>query len=69
MWASQLQKDKDVFAQLEAIEALANMPSYGTYNVLLNTMYDINVYYGIRAEAANALAKVYPIMCFCCKHR
>lgn len=58
MWASQLQKDKDVFAQFEAVNALANMPSHGTYSVLLDTMYDTNAYYGIRIEAARALTKV-----------
>ncbi|TPX68903.1 hypothetical protein SpCBS45565_g02812 [Spizellomyces sp. 'palustris'] len=63
MWAAQLQKDRDVNAQYEmiylskAIEALDHLPSQGTCSVLSDFVGDITAYYGLRMEAAYALAR------------
>ncbi|KAJ3174070.1 hypothetical protein HDU88_000037 [Geranomyces variabilis] len=57
MWAAQLRKDKNVDAQLEAIEGLHQLPSLGTCNVLFAFVTDKTAFYGLRMEAAYALAK------------
>ncbi|KAJ3159722.1 hypothetical protein HDU86_001372 [Geranomyces michiganensis] len=57
MWAAQLRKDKNVDAQLEAIEGLHQLPSLGTCNVLFAFVIDKTAFYGLRMEAAYALAK------------
>ncbi|KNC99010.1 uncharacterized protein SPPG_05960 [Spizellomyces punctatus DAOM BR117] len=57
MWAAQLQKDRDVNAQYEAIEALDHLPSQGTCAVLSDFVGDTTAYYGLRMEAACALAR------------
>ncbi|OMJ07588.1 Transcription initiation factor TFIID subunit 2 [Smittium culicis] len=57
MWAAQLQKDRDVVAQIEAVEALENLPSSAASTTLMRTIMDNRVYYRVRAEAALALSK------------
>ncbi|KAK9477057.1 hypothetical protein V1514DRAFT_364109 [Lipomyces japonicus] len=58
MYASQLQQDRDVVAQYECIRFFAEakpIPMYST--ILVRTLMDRRYYYGIRVEAAMALAK------------
>ncbi|PVU98872.1 hypothetical protein BB559_001219 [Furculomyces boomerangus] len=57
MWAAQLQKDRDVVAQIEAVEALEKLPSSAASTTLMRTIMDGRVYYRVRAEAALALSK------------
>ncbi|KAK9711008.1 hypothetical protein K7432_008112, partial [Basidiobolus ranarum] len=57
MWACQLLNDRDVVAQIEAIEALSNCPSPATSTSLMRTMMDPKCFYRIRMEGAFALAK------------
>ncbi|KAJ3178561.1 hypothetical protein HDU85_005168 [Gaertneriomyces sp. JEL0708] len=57
MWATQLKRDKEVYAQYEALSALAKLPSQGTVMALAEFLEDKTVYYGLRVEAALALAK------------
>ncbi|EEB09695.1 TATA-binding protein associated factor Taf2 [Schizosaccharomyces japonicus yFS275] len=60
MYVSQLQQDRDVVAQLEAIRYFCSdsfRPSRQVSTVLLRTLMDSRYYYGIRQEAALALAK------------
>ena len=58
MWASQLEKDKDVFAQFEAVEAFGRMPSISTVTTLVDCIKDSSYYYRIRIDAVQALTKV-----------
>ncbi|KZO96454.1 hypothetical protein CALVIDRAFT_514798 [Calocera viscosa TUFC12733] len=55
MWASQLQRDRDVVAQLEAIHALARMPSLVVSSILTKTVLVENYFFRVRMEAALAL--------------
>ncbi|KAJ3571564.1 hypothetical protein NP233_g3673 [Leucocoprinus birnbaumii] len=55
MWVSQLQRDRDVVAQLEALHALAEKPTAIVSSTLTKTVLVSNYYYRIRCEAANAL--------------
>jgi transcription initiation factor TFIID subunit 2 len=55
MWVSQLQRDRDVVAQLEAVNALAKQPTAIVSSTLTKTVLVSNYYYRIRCEAALAL--------------
>lgn len=55
MWVSQLQRDRDVVAQLEAIHALAEKPTAIVSSTLTKTVLVSNYYFRIRCEAALAL--------------
>ncbi|KAJ1914217.1 hypothetical protein IWQ60_008893 [Tieghemiomyces parasiticus] len=55
MWAAQLQKDRDVVAQYEAIRALRGLPSKAASTSLMRVVMDVRVFYRIRMEAARAL--------------
>ncbi|KAJ7086593.1 hypothetical protein C8R43DRAFT_939447 [Mycena crocata] len=55
MWVSQLQRDRDVVAQLEALHALAQQPTAIVSSTLTKTVLVSNYYYRIRCEAAVAL--------------
>ncbi|GMH30011.1 hypothetical protein Nepgr_031854 [Nepenthes gracilis] len=59
MWINQLEKDKDVVAQAQAIatlEALPNFP-FSVINALNNFLSDSKAFWRVRIEAAFALAK------------
>lgn len=56
MWVSQLQRDRDVVAQLAAVHALGQMPSLITSSMLTRTVLVTKYFYRIRAEAAYGLA-------------
>ncbi|KAF8527429.1 hypothetical protein BU17DRAFT_39590 [Hysterangium stoloniferum] len=62
MWVSQLTRDRDVVAQLEAVHALARQPSAIVSSTLTKTVLVTNYYYRIRVEAALALVT-------CASHR
>ncbi|KAG6333744.1 hypothetical protein ID866_5345, partial [Astraeus odoratus] len=55
MWVSQLQRDRDVVAQLEAVHALARQPTAIVSSTFTKTVLVTNYYYRIRCEAALAL--------------
>ncbi|KAL4251521.1 Transcription initiation factor TFIID subunit 2 [Abortiporus biennis] len=55
MWVSQLQRDRDVVAQYEAISVLAKNPSAIISSNFTRTVLVTNYYYRIRCEAALAL--------------
>ncbi|KAJ7611016.1 hypothetical protein FB45DRAFT_329816 [Roridomyces roridus] len=55
MWVSQLQRDRDVVAQLEALHALAQQPTAIVSSTLTKTVLVSNYFYRIRCEAALAL--------------
>lgn len=55
MWVSQLQRDRDVVAQLEAVEALARQPTAVVSSTLTKTVLVSNYFFRIRCEAAAAL--------------
>ncbi|ODQ51035.1 transcription initiation factor TFIID subunit 2 [Saitoella complicata NRRL Y-17804] len=58
MWISQLQQDRDVIAQYEAVHALAvNKENPIISTTMIRTLMDTRYYYGVRLEAAYALAK------------
>eukprot|EP01018_Ginkgo_biloba_P038987 Gb_36379 [translate_table: standard] len=59
MWINQLEKDKDVVAQLQAIATLCSFPqvSFANVNALNNCLNDSKVFWRVRIEAACALAK------------
>ena len=57
MWAAQLQKDRDVVAQYEAILALGSLPSPAASTSLLKTLLDTRCFFRVRMEAAYAVAK------------
>ena len=56
MWVSQLQRDRDVVAQLAAVHALSQMPSLITSSMLTRTVLVTKYFFRIRAEAAYGLA-------------
>ncbi|WFD29826.1 hypothetical protein MSPP1_000839 [Malassezia sp. CBS 17886] len=56
MWVSQLQRDRDVVAQLTAVHALSQLPSLITSSMLTRTVLVTKYFYRIRAEAAHGLA-------------
>ncbi|KAJ1731129.1 hypothetical protein LPJ61_002684, partial [Coemansia biformis] len=57
MWAAQLQKDRDVAAQLEAVYALQFLPSSAASTTLMRTVMDGRVFYRVRVDAALALER------------
>ncbi|KAJ2156501.1 hypothetical protein GGF46_005146 [Coemansia sp. RSA 552] len=58
MWAAQLQKDRDVVAQLDAVDALQHQPpSAAASTTLMRTVMDARVFYRVRVDAALALAR------------
>ncbi|KAF3776133.1 Transcription initiation factor TFIID subunit 2 [Nymphaea thermarum] len=58
MWINQLEKDKDVVAQSQAIETLQMLPqlSFAVVNALNNFLNDSKGFWRVRVEAAFALA-------------
>ncbi|KAK7388774.1 hypothetical protein VNO78_23601 [Psophocarpus tetragonolobus] len=58
MWINQLEKDKDVIAQAQAIAALeaSPQPSFSIVNALNNFLSDSKAFWRVRIEAAFALA-------------
>ncbi|KAJ0987182.1 hypothetical protein J5N97_005538 [Dioscorea zingiberensis] len=58
MWINQLEKDKDVVAQAEAITSLEGQPqlSFSVINALSNFLGDPKAFWRVRIEAAYALA-------------
>ncbi|XP_020679173.1 transcription initiation factor TFIID subunit 2 isoform X1 [Dendrobium catenatum] len=58
MWINQLEKEKDVVAQAQAIEALKNLPehSFAVVNALNNFLSDSKAFWRVRIDAAYALA-------------
>lgn len=58
MWVSQLQRDRDVVAQLEAVDALSKMSTAIVSSTFTKTVLVSNYYYRIRCEAALALVHV-----------
>ncbi|KAG8886099.1 hypothetical protein FRB98_001473 [Tulasnella sp. 332] len=57
MWVSQLQRDKDVVAQLQALHALAKQPSNITSSFLTHTVLIPQYFYRVRMEAAMLLIR------------
>ncbi|TFY71826.1 hypothetical protein EVG20_g1175 [Dentipellis fragilis] len=55
MWVSQLQRDRDVVAQLEAVNALTKMPNAIISSTLTKTVLVTNYFFRVRCEAALAL--------------
>ncbi|KAI0937072.1 hypothetical protein AcV5_005059 [Taiwanofungus camphoratus] len=55
MWVSQLQRDRDVVAQYEAIGVLSKIPNPIISSTLTKTVLVSNYYFRIRCEAAQAL--------------
>ena len=55
MWVSQLQRDRDVVAQLEAVHALSQIPSKLVSTMLTRTVLVNNYFFRIRMEAALVL--------------
>ncbi|KAL8517741.1 hypothetical protein ACS0TY_015824 [Phlomoides rotata] len=58
MWINQLEKDKDVVAQAQAIEVLEALPqlSFSVVNALNNFLSDSKAFWRVRIQAAYALA-------------
>ncbi|KAJ7565528.1 hypothetical protein O6H91_02G064000 [Diphasiastrum complanatum] len=57
MWINQLEKDRDVVAQVLAIYALKSLPhSFSVVNALHNCLSDAKIFCRVRIEAASALA-------------
>nr|XP_025616525.1 transcription initiation factor TFIID subunit 2 isoform X5 [Arachis hypogaea] len=58
MWINQLEKDKDVIAQAQAISTLEALPqlSFSVVNALNNFLTDSKAFWRVRIEAAFALA-------------
>ncbi|KAK4749006.1 hypothetical protein SAY87_026455 [Trapa incisa] len=58
MWINQLEKDKDVVAQSQAISVLEHFPhiSFSVVNALNNFLCDSKAFWRVRVEAAYALA-------------
>ncbi|KAJ3677402.1 hypothetical protein LUZ60_003126 [Juncus effusus] len=58
MWINQLEKDKDVVAQSQAIQVLEKLPqlSFSVVNALTNFINDSKAFWRVRIEAAYTLA-------------
>ncbi|CAM0951320.1 unnamed protein product [Alopecurus aequalis] len=58
MWINQLEKDKDVISQSQAIAVLEKLPqlSFAVINALNNFLNDTKAFWRVRVEAAYALA-------------
>ncbi|XP_023000821.1 transcription initiation factor TFIID subunit 2 [Cucurbita maxima] len=59
MWINQLEKDKDVIAQAQAVATLEMLPqpSFSVVNALNNFLRDPKAFWRVRIEAALAMAK------------
>jgi len=57
-WQYQLRHERDVTAQLEAIEALQHHPTVNTRSALTHTIENEHCYYKVRLRAAHCLTKV-----------
>jgi len=57
-WQYQLRHERDVTAQLEAIEALQHHPTPATRLALTDTIENEHCYYKVRLRAAHCLTKV-----------
>lgn len=55
MWVSQLERDRDVIAQINAIRALSILPTAISSGILTRTVLVEKYFYRVRVEAANAL--------------
>lgn len=55
MWVSQLQRDRDVVAQLQAVQALAQLPNAISSSMLTRTVLVHKYFYRVRTEACHAL--------------
>ncbi|THH09339.1 hypothetical protein EW145_g2091 [Phellinidium pouzarii] len=55
MWVSQLQRDRDVVAQVEAVQALARQPTPIVSSTLTKAVLVTNYFFRVRCEAALAL--------------
>lgn len=55
MWVSQLQRDRDVVAQLQAVQALAQIPNAISSSMLTRTVLVHKYFYRVRTEACHAL--------------
>lgn len=62
MWQHQLELERDVLAQYEAVRGLRAFPSKEATAALVQTVESERVFYRIRIEAAQSLAKV-PRLC------
>lgn len=60
MWVAQLERERDVGAQLEAIAALSKRPSFASLDAFVACMSNEKVFWRVRAEAATALALCSP---------
>lgn len=58
MWVSQLQRDRDVVAQLEAVQALTKLQTPVVASSLAKTVLVSNYFFRIRVEAIYALASM-----------
>lgn len=61
-WQYQLRHERDVTAQLEAIDALQNHPTPSTRLALTDTIENEHCYYKVRLRAAHCLTKVIYIL-------
>lgn len=57
MWISQLQRDRDVVAQLAAVHAISLLPSPITSSMLTRTALVTKYFYRVRTEAVQALVQ------------
>lgn len=64
-WQYQLRHERDVTAQLEAIEALQNHATPATRLALTDTIENEHCYYKVRLRAAHCLTKVIYILNIC----
>ncbi|KAG8853464.1 hypothetical protein FRB91_004856 [Serendipita sp. 411] len=55
MWVSQLQRDRDVIAQIEAIHALSRIPSKIVSSTFTKTVLTTTYFFRVRSEAALSL--------------
>lgn len=58
MWVEQLHKDKDVMAQVEAVRNIWHLQSDAVIPVLVDTLQNETLFYGVRTEAAISLGKI-----------
>jgi transcription initiation factor TFIID subunit 2 len=58
MWLNQLEHDRDILAQYEAIQGLLSFPSSTTLSALNSVLNNRDVFYRIRIHAAHAMAKL-----------
>jgi transcription initiation factor TFIID subunit 2 len=58
MWLNQLERDRDVVAQYEAIQGLLSFPSSTTLSALNSVLNNRDVFYRIRIHAAQAMSQL-----------